>query len=77
MSEQLDLAALFAHPANGGLRPIAGADPSVVWRELVVASAEAELPADGAGALAVLTLSLIHISEPTRLNGESRVPGCA
>lgn len=57
MSEQLDLAALFAHPANGGLRPIAGADPSVVWRELVVASAEAELPADGADALAVLTVA--------------------
>lgn len=57
MNDQLDLAALFAHPANGGLRPIAAADPSVVWRELVVASAEAELAADGGGALAVLTVA--------------------
>ncbi|ERK72348.1 hypothetical protein N136_01294, partial [Leifsonia aquatica ATCC 14665] len=57
MNDQLDLAALFAHPANGGLRPIAAADPSVVWRELVVASTESELAADGGGALAVLTVA--------------------
>ncbi|UAJ80778.1 helix-turn-helix domain-containing protein [Leifsonia sp. ZF2019] len=56
MTERLDLAALLAHPANGGLRPIAGADPAVVWRELEMASTEADLPAEGRGALAVLTV---------------------
>ena len=29
------------------------------------------------GVYAILTLSLIHISEPTRLNGESRMPSSA
>lgn len=56
MSDGLDLAALFAHPANGGLRAIAGADPSVVWRELVVAADESALPEAGDGRLAVLTV---------------------
>ncbi len=52
MSPQFDLAALLAHPGNGGLRPIAGSGGA--WRDVVVAADEPALPA-GDGALAVLT----------------------
>jgi|GEM_PF-524759 len=59
MSQTIDLSALLAHPANGGLRPVAAADPATVWHDVVVASGESGLPADGAGGadadLAILT----------------------
>lgn len=56
MSQTIDLRALLAHPANGGLRPVAAADPTIVWSDVVVDSAESRLPADGAGGLAILTI---------------------
>ncbi|MGN6427788.1 MAG: PucR family transcriptional regulator [Leifsonia sp.] len=55
MSRRLDLAALLAHPANGGLRPVAGPGGTEAWPDMVVAADEAALPAAGDGALAVLT----------------------
>ena len=64
MSQQLDLPALLAHPANGGLRvlattPAAAATHStaaVPWRDVVVDSSESRLPVDGTDCLAILTV---------------------
>lgn len=56
MNPQLDLAALLAHPANGGLREIAGPGDGRPWRDMIVSADEATLPAGGDGALAVLTV---------------------
>lgn len=55
MIESVDLGSLFAHPATGPLSRVAGVRDGIVWRELVVAAAEAGLPAGADGALAVLT----------------------
>lgn len=55
MSDSLTLAALLAHPAAGGLLPVAAADPATEWRDLVVGATETDLPADGTGLLALLT----------------------
>ncbi|MDN4614644.1 helix-turn-helix domain-containing protein [Leifsonia sp. F6_8S_P_1B] len=55
MSDRLTLAALLAHPAGGGLHPVAGADPATEWRDLVVGAGETDLPDDGTGLLALLT----------------------
>jgi hypothetical protein len=54
MNEQLRLSALLAHPANGGLRVVAGPDDAE-WIDVVIESTEAELPDHGAGGLAILT----------------------
>jgi Regulator of polyketide synthase expression len=54
MSPQLDLTALLAHPANGGLRVIV-AGSETTWLRPVVESAEARLPEEGTGSLAILT----------------------
>lgn len=54
--EGLRLAALLAHPSNGGLRAVAGpADPA--WTNVSVEASETDLPADGTQRLAVLTAS--------------------
>ncbi|CAM5468037.1 PucR family transcriptional regulator [Leifsonia shinshuensis] len=55
MSDSLDLAALLAHPAGGGVRILAGADPATPWRDLVVGATESDLPPQGADLLALLT----------------------
>ena len=54
MNDRLWLSALLAHPANGGLRVVAGPDDTELT-DVIVEATESELPADGAGLLAVLT----------------------
>lgn len=56
MNEPIGLAALLAHPANGGLRVVGGPEQGD-WTGVVVEAAETELPEDGAGRLAVVTAS--------------------
>ncbi len=54
MSARLPLSALLAEPDNGGLRHVAGpADAS--WDEVVIESDEADLAAQGADRLSILT----------------------
>ncbi|WP_400996638.1 PucR family transcriptional regulator [Agromyces sp. GXQ0307] len=54
MTERLGLDALLSHPANGGLRLIAG-PPDAGWSEVAIESTEADLPDEGADRLAILT----------------------
>lgn len=54
MNEQLRLSALLAHPANGGLRVVAGPGDAA-WLDVVIETAEAELPAAGGDRIAILT----------------------
>ena len=54
MNESLRLSALLAHPANGGLRVIEG-PADAEWTDVSIESTAAELPAEGAGRLAILT----------------------
>ncbi|NEN04984.1 PucR family transcriptional regulator [Diaminobutyricibacter tongyongensis] len=64
MSQQLDLPALLAHPANGGLRAIATTPAAaaarstavVPWRDVMVDSSESRLPFDGTDSLAIVTV---------------------
>lgn len=54
MNEVLRLGALLAHPANGGLRVVAGPDDAE-WTDVVIESTEAELPTHGDDRIAILT----------------------
>ncbi|WP_022885714.1 PucR family transcriptional regulator [Glaciibacter superstes] len=56
MSENLRLRALLAHPANGGLRAVAG-PAEAEWNEVVIESNESELPAEVSGGIAILSAS--------------------
>ena len=56
MTAELDLAALLAHPENGGLRVVAGSSDGP-WSRVDVEESAAALSTSGAGALAVLTTS--------------------
>lgn len=56
MNERLWLSALLAHPANGGLRIVAGPDDAELT-DVVIEATETELPQDGEGRIAILTTS--------------------
>lgn len=54
MNEDLRLSALLAHPANGGLRVVAG-PTDASWADVVIETAEAALPDRGDAGIAILT----------------------
>ena len=87
MSQQLDLPALLAHPANGGLKPVATTPPAgatsdtvaTPWRDVVVDSSESRLPADGNDSLAILTVGpppdLVAAGRADPAGARPRLPG--